>query len=168
MSTIPTTTTARKAFKRAETTGDCADWQHAAETLWALLNKPKKRRHGKRMIYPVMMTTFADGRMCRMGIAQREGDPLPVERAVSIAQALYRAHVAPDVPEVVSSECVNGQPRTEGCGLVRYKPSNGTLAALHSWERGDWNPPTLTGIDFADSTYDLWRDRSAPRYQKAA
>ena len=86
-----------------------------------------------------MLTTFADGRQCRMAIAQREGDPLPVGRAVSIARAIYRAHVAPDVPEVAACECVNGQPAPEGCGLVRFKPSNGTLAALRSWEAGDWN-----------------------------
>ncbi len=120
MSTIPTTTTARKAYERAQDTNECADWQAAAETLWALANKPKKRRCGRKLVYPAMLTTFASGRMCRMGIAQREGDPLPVERASSIARAIYRAHVARDVPEVVACECVNGQPIPAGCGLVRY------------------------------------------------
>ncbi len=168
MSKILTITTARKAYERAQNTNDCADWQAAAETLWALANKPKKRRRGRKLVYPAMLTTFADGRTCRMAIAQREGNPLPVERAASIARAIYRAHVAPDVPEVVACEQVNGQPIPEGCGLVRYKPSNGTLASLRSWEAKDWNPPTLTGINFADPAYDPWRDQSAPRYQKAA
>ncbi len=168
MSTIPTTTTARKAYERAQDTNECADWQAAAETLWALANKPKKRRRGKRMVYPTMLTTFADGRMCRMGIAQREGDPLPVKRAISVARAIYRAHVAPGVPEAVSCEQVNGQPIPAGCGLVRYKPSNGTLAVLRLWEAGDWKPSPDTGINFADPAYDPWRDHSAPRYQKAA
>ncbi len=168
MSTIPTTTTARKAYERAQDTNECADWQTAAEVLWALANKPKKRRRGRKLVYPAMLTTFADGRTCRMGIAQREGDPLPAERASSIARAIYRAHVASDVPEVVSCECVNGQPIPEGCGLVRYKPSNGTLATLRLWEAGDWRPAAETGIDFADASYDPWRDQSAPRYRQAA
>ncbi len=168
MSKIPTMTTARKAYERAQATGDCADWQGAAETLWALANKPKKRRRGRKMVYPAMLTTFADGRMCRMAIAQRESDPLPVERASSIARAIYRAHVAGDVPEVVACECVNGQPIPEGCGLVRYKPSDATLAGLQSWEAGDWSPAAYAGINFADPAYDPWRDRSAPRYQQAA
>ncbi len=168
MSKIPTMTTARKAFKRAQDTGDCADWQAAAETLWTVLNKPKKRRRGNKFVYPAMLTTFTDGRMCRMAIAQREGDPLPVERATSIARAIYRAHVAGDVPEVVACECVNGQPIPEGCGLVQYKPSNGTLAALRAWEAGDLIPRAELGLNFADPAYDPWRDRSAPRYQQAA
>ncbi len=170
MSTIPTTTTARKAYEHAQDTNECADWQTAAEVLWAILNKPKKRRRGKKLVHPppTMLTTFSDGRQCRMAIAQREGDPLPAERAVSIARAIYRTHVAPDVPEVVSCEQVNGQAITEGCGLVRYKPSNGTLAALRSWEAGDWIPPAELGINFADPVYEPWRDHSAPRYQQAA
>ncbi len=169
MSTISTMTTARKAYERAQDTADCADWQAAAEALWAFVNRPKKRR-GKKLVHPppTMLTTFADGRMCRMAIAQRECDPLPVKRATSIARAIYRAHIAPDVPEVVSSEQVNGQAITEGCGLVRYKPSHGTLAALRSWEAGDWIPPAELGLNFADPAYDPWRDRSAPRYRQAA
>ena len=117
---------------------------------------------------PVMLTTFADGRMCRMSIAQYEGDPLPVERAASIARGIYRDHVSPIVPEVVSCERVNGQPVPANCGLLRYKPSDQTLAALQSWERGDWEPPAFTGTDFSDPVYDPWRDLSAPRYQQAA
>ena len=170
MTKIPTLPTARKAFERAQTTGDCADWQAAAETLWALLNKPKRpRRRRTKMVdpMPVMLTMFADGRMCRMTIAQYEGQPEPVERAINIARGIYRDHVSPIVPEVVSCEQVNGQPVPENCGLIRWQPSEYSLDMLTRWEQGD-SLPEYWEKCLPDPVYDPWRNTSAPRYRQAA
>ena len=166
---MSTLTQARTLYQRAQETGD---WERFNAYLPQLMEPPKPRvtkrpRKRKEILpAPIMQTVFADGRVCRMSIAQYEGEPLPVDRAVSIARSIYDNHVCADIPDVVSCERVNGQPRPEGCGLIRYKPGARTLELLRRWERGEgvYTP----GWSIEDPALDSWRDYSTPRYQEAA
>ncbi len=164
---------ARTLYQRAQDTGD---WERFNAYLSQLMKPPKpratKRPRKRKEITPapIMQTVFADGRVCRMSIAQFEGEPLPVEKAVRIAQGIYYDHICADVPETVSCERVNGQPRPDGCGLIRYQPNDQTIGLLRQWEADDghWHDDFTAGWAITDPALDPWRDHSAPRYQNAA
>ena len=129
---------ARTLYHRAHESGD---WERFNAYLAQLMEPPKPRvakRPRKRKEVtppPIMQTIFADGRVCRMTIAQFEDEPLPVEKAIRIAQGVYYDHVCDDVPEAVSCEQVNGQPRPENCGLVSYPPSERSRETLQARKR---------------------------------
>ena len=79
MKTI-TKATARKAYERADKSGECADWEAAARVCWAFINKPKavRRRRGACVWPPPSMhVSFADGRRFRASVYQKLGAPLP-------------------------------------------------------------------------------------------
>ena len=123
---MPSLAQARNLYQRAIESGDFSKLgPYMVELLQPVTPRVSKgKRRGKEVAPPpIMQTVFADGRICRMTICQLEGQPLPVEYATRIAQGIYADHVCGDVPDVISCERVNGQPRPENCGLVRHPMS---------------------------------------------
>ena len=145
---MPTLAHARTLYQRAQ---ESDDWERFNTYLAQLMEPPKPRvakRPCKRKEVtppPIMQTVFADGRVCRMSVAQFEGDPLPVEKAIRIAQGIYYDHVCADVPEAVSCERVNGQPRPENCGLVSCPPSERSREVLGAFKRLSRHAPGHSG-----------------------
>ena len=176
METI-TKTTARKAFERAKATGKAADWQAAADALWAYINKPKARRGRWPGVFPApaMQTTFADQRRVRMTVYQLKGKPLPVERAIAGARSLYRSALGREAPPVLSCEKVTGPRRGEYIAHP-FKPNGRTLAILGQYEHGvrwrdngsDTGGSRLNGNDYASAAFDPWRQQARDLHKEAA
>ena len=171
--------TVRKVLNRARSTNTADNWRWAAEAAWALLNKPKAKRAGKRGVWPppVMETTFSDGRRVRMAVWQQLGKPLPTERAVAIAEGMYGDHVSPNVPEVTSCKDVAGSPREGRYIGPGFAPSAESLARLALYEQGkigtgygthgDENESWHYGVNYAGPAFDPWREQ-AREYADAA
>jgi len=123
---------ARNLFQRAQESGDYSKLgAYMAELLQPAAPRVYKGKRGGKEVFPapIIQTIFADGRMCRMSICQLEGQPLPTDKAIGIAQSIYSDFVCAEVPPVISCERVNGTPRPAECGLIRYAPKYQALAA---------------------------------------
>ena len=175
-----TKVTVRKVIERARSTNSADHWRWAAEAAWALLNKPKTRRPAKgRGVWPppVIETTFDDGRRVRMAVWQQLGQPLPTERAIAIAEGMYRDHVSPNVPEVTSCNDVAGTPREGGYIGPGFTPNAESLARLALYEQGnigtgegangDEPEGWSRGVNYAGPAFDPWRSQ-AREYADAA
>lgn len=168
---MATLTQARRLFQRAHESGN---WDKFGACIVELMKPPKPRKGTSVIPAPTMLTTFADGRICRMSIAQRNGDPLPVERAKSIARGVYHDHISPIVPAVTSCELVSGEPVPENCGLIRWRPSEATLFRLGQHETGTLpkhyprTPGIYNGVDYADTKFDPWRDEARASVEQIA